>query len=233
MHSGGNGSNSDQDSGALRRSTARAITGVVLAGGRGARMGGLDKGLQLFHGTPLALHALNRLRPQVSGAILIANRHRADYAAFGVPVWVDARSDDNDPAHTLPDTLPDILSDTLPDYAGPLAGFLAGLTHCPTPWLLTVPCDTPHFPLDLAQRLAREVSEPGRLIAMATDGVRPQPVFCLLHRSLSASLEDFLRQGGRKIGEWAARHDAVRVPFDAVDAFVNINSLDELRALEG
>ncbi|MDB5731434.1 MAG: molybdenum cofactor guanylyltransferase [Variovorax sp.] len=191
------------------------ITGVVLAGGRGSRMDGVDKGLQLFNGVPLALHALRRLRPQVGQMMAIANRNLADYRRFDVPVWPD--------------------DDALPGFAGPLAGFLAGLSHCATPWLLTAPCDTPCFPSDLATRMAEAFmggAAAGARIAMATDGHHPQPVFCLLHHSLREDLRDFLRQGGRKVGAWAARHDAVRVPFGRPEDFANINSRDELRALE-
>jgi len=190
------------------------ITGVVLAGGRGSRMGGIDKGLQLFKGYALALHALRRLEPQVSCTMLIANRNRADYETFGAPVWPDA----------------------LPDYPGPLAGFMAGLTCSTTPWVLIVPCDTPNFPMDLAARLAQAIEDSvqpyGTLIAMATDGTHSQPVFCLLHRSLKSSLRDFLAQGGRKVGAWTAQHPMIRVPFDQPDEFVNVNSLSELAALE-
>lgn len=189
------------------------ITGVVLAGGRGSRMGGIDKGLQSFNGQPLARHALRRLQPQVGSAMLVANRNSAAYEAFGAPVWPDA----------------------LPDYPGPLAGFLAGLTHSTTPWAMTVPCDTPNFPLDLVARLATSIDDAavqGTLIAMATDGTHSQPVFCLLHRSLEGSLRDFLAQGGRKVGAWAQQHPMVRVPFDRPDDFINVNSLAELSALE-
>src|ERR1700761_8879843 len=113
------------------------ITGLVLAGGRGSRMGGVDKGLQLHLGTPLALHALNRLRPQVAGLMLNANRNLEVYEAMGAPVWPD------EPA----------------DFAGPLAGMLAGLSHCPTPYLATVPCDSPDFPLDLVARLMQGLTD--------------------------------------------------------------------------
>ena len=108
------------------------ITGLILAGGRGSRMGGVDKGLQNHLGMPLAMHALLRLGPQVGEIMINANRNLGAYEAMGVPVWPD----------------------TLPDYAGPLAGFLAGLEHCETPYLVTVPCDSPLFPDDLVQRLA-------------------------------------------------------------------------------
>ncbi len=186
------------------------ITGVVLAGGRGSRMGGVDKGLQLFQGVALARHALDRLRPQVGPTLVVANRNLPAYRDFGAPV----------------------LSDDLPDHAGPLAGFLVALDHCATPWLLTVPCDAPCFPQDLASRLAEAVVAGGGTAAVATDGARPQPVFCLLHRSLRNDLRDFLRRGERKIGAWLSGQAALRVPFGPPEAFVNINSLEALRALE-
>lgn len=203
------------------------ITGLVLAGGRGTRMGGADKGLQTFHGQPLAQHALARLQPQVGGLMLNANRHLADYAALGAPYGAAVWPDD------------------LADYAGPLAGFLAGLAHCPTPWLLTVPCDTPLFPLDLAARLAAAAARDGSDIAMATapqdDGsgglrLRPQPVFSLLRADLLASLQRFTQGGGRKIQAWAMAQRCSLVafdqPHDAAQAFFNTNTLAELQQLE-
>jgi molybdopterin-guanine dinucleotide biosynthesis protein A len=198
------------------------ITGLLLAGGRGSRMGGVDKGLQLFNGEPLALHAIRRLGPQVGRLMVNANRNLADYEAFGVPVWPDS----------------------LADYAGPLAGFMAGLEHCTTPWLLTVPCDTPLFPTDLAARLAEAVVAGNAEIAIATapeavEGdvvLRPQPVFCLLRADLRDSLQRYTAAGGRKVHAWTARHRTVHVPFnhpgDAPDAFFNANTLAELHALE-
>jgi molybdopterin-guanine dinucleotide biosynthesis protein A len=195
------------------------ITGLILAGGRGARMGGVDKGLQHFNGLPLALHTLQRLQPQVGRVLVNANRNLPSYEAFGARVCTDA----------------------LPDFAGPLAGFMTGLTHCDTPWLVTVPCDTPLFPLDLVTRLAQAVSEQDADIAVAraseSDGARrPQPVFCLMRRTLSDSLDRFLREGGRKIDAWTAQHHAVLVDFDTPGddprAFANANTLDELHRLE-
>ena len=199
------------------------ITGLVLAGGRGSRMGGVDKGLQNFHGVPLALHALQRLQPQVGRCMLNANRSLDIYQGFGVPV------------HT----------DVLPDYAGPLAGFLTGLTHCPTNWLLTVPCDSPCFPADLAPRMAASAEEAAALIVLAAgpevgrDGtlqVRPQPVFALLHRSLLPSLQTFVAEGGRKIDAWTAQHRQTLSRFDRPgddpQAFTNANTLEELLALQ-
>ena len=199
------------------------ITGLVLAGGRGTRMGSVDKGLQNFHGVPLALHALRRLQPQVGSVLLNANRNLDAYAGFGAPVC----------------------SDALAGYPGPLAGFLAGLAHCSTAWLLTVPCDTPQFPLDLAQRLAAAADAEGADIAMAAapedDGkgqitVRPQPVFCLLRVDLLESLVAFTQAGGRKIDAWTGQHRCAIVPFDQPgddpQAFFNANTLAELHALE-
>ena len=198
---------------------ASEITGLVLAGGRGSRMGGVDKGLQNFNGMPLALHTLMRLQPQVGEMMVNANRNLAAYEAFGAQVW------------------PDVLA----DYAGPLAGFLTGLERCETPWLVTVPCDTPLFPHDLVARLAQAAQSDGAEIAMAAareqDGQsRAQPVFCLLRLELLESLVSFTHGGGRKIDAWTAQHRCVLVPFDAPGddprAFFNANTLAELQQLE-
>jgi len=204
---------------------AADITGLVLAGGRGTRMGGVDKGLQLLQGEVLAAHAVRRLRPQVGRVLINANRNFAAYEALGVPVFADS----------------------VPDHPGPLAGMLSGLEHCPTPWLLTVPCDTPRFPPDLAARLAEALAAEGAhaRIAMAAapeteaDGrtvLRRQPVFCLLHIELRDSLRRFVEEGGRKVGAWTAQHNALTVPFDrpgdALDAFFNANTLADLQTLE-
>ena len=198
---------------------ASDITGLVLAGGRGSRMGGVDKGLQNFNGIPLALHTLLRLQPQVAQMMVNANRNLSAYEAFGAPVW------------------PDVLA----DYAGPLAGFLTGLERCETPWLVTVPCDTPLFPSDLVTRLAQAAASGDAEIAMAAaleeDGqLRPQPVFCLLRVELLESLVRFTHAGGRKIDAWTAQHRSVVVPFDAPGddprAFFNANTLAELHQLE-
>jgi len=195
--------------------TAADITGLILAGGRATRMGGVDKGLQNHQGLPLALHTLLRLLPQVGGGVMInANRNLAAYEAMGAPVWPDA----------------------LPDYPGPLAGMLAGLAHCETPWLLTVPCDTPGFPEDLAARLARAAAEHDADIAMAATregGVqRTQPVFCLLRAMLMEDLMAFLQAGERKIDRWTARHRCTVVEFDDAAAFFNANTPEELQQLQ-
>jgi molybdopterin-guanine dinucleotide biosynthesis protein A len=188
------------------------ITGLVLAGGRGNRMGGLDKGLQLLHGEPLVAHAIRRLAPQVSEVMLNANRHLDRYAEYGLAVWPDA----------------DV------DFAGPLAGFLAGLAHCSTQWLATVPCDSPRFPTDLVARLAAGLGAARAAIAVTTaEGRRqPQPVFCLLHRELQGDLADWLAAGERKIDRWLARVGCAEVAFTDADAFFNANTLAELNRLE-
>jgi molybdenum cofactor guanylyltransferase len=209
-------------------SLAHSITAIILAGGRGSRMGGVDKGLQTFNGVPLALHTLMRLQMQEGGVVtetmINANRNLAAYEAMGVPVWPDAS-----PA----------------EFAGPLAGFLTGLERCETPYLLTVPCDTPLFPLDLADRLAHALEREGAEIAIAsapeTDDAghtrtRPQPVFCLLRADLMESLVKFMQGGGRKIDAWTAQHRSVAVAFDQPGddprAFANANTLAELHQLQ-
>ena len=203
------------------------ISAIILAGGRGSRMGGVDKGLQGFNGTPLALHTLMRLQMQQGGPLaqvmINANRNLSAYEAFGMPVW------------------PDVLA----DYAGPLAGFLTGLERCETPYLMTAPCDTPLFPLDLVERLAQAMAAEDADIAMVSapeiDGqdnpvMRAQPVFCLLRAELLESLVEFTHQGGRKIDGWTAKHHTVLVPFNQASddprAFFNANTIVELQSLE-
>ncbi len=198
-----------------------AITAVILAGGRGSRMGGVDKGLQNFNGVPLALHTLLRLSPQVGDVMINANRNLAAYESFGVPVWPDSTS--------------------MGDFAGPLAGFMTGLERCETPYLLTVPCDTPLFPHDLVARLAKALEEQSADFAVASapeeDGqTRTQPVFCLMGTHMLESLHRFTQAGGRKIDAWTAQHKVVHVPFnlpgDDTQAFFNANTLAELHQLE-
>ena len=202
--------------------TAPAITGLILAGGRGSRMGGVDKGLQNFRGQPLVKQTLVRLQQQSlppQDILINANRNLAGYQSLGVPVWPDS----------------------LDGFAGPLAGFLTGLEHCQTPLLLTVPCDSPLFPLDLVQRLVQAMADQDADLAMAAapeaDGtVRPQPVFCLLKTELLESLIKFTQGGGRKIDAWTGQHRCATVPFDrsgdSAHAFANANTLAELQELE-
>ena len=190
------------------------ITGLILAGGRGSRMGGVDKGLQQHLGVPLALHALERLRPQVTALMLNANRNLPAYQAMGAPVYPDE----------------------ITDYPGPLAGMLAGLSNCRTPYLVTVPCDTPNFPLDLVTRLADGLASMDAAMATAytlEDGrPRAQPVFCLMRASLRDSLSAFVESGERKTGLFAAEHHSAKVVFNDAAAFANANTLEELAKLQ-
>lgn len=194
---------------------SKDITGLILAGGRGSRMGGVDKGLQTHQGVPLALHALLRLGPQVGELLINANRNLGAYEAMGAPVWPDS----------------------LPDYAGPLAGVLTGLEHCETPYMVTVPCDSPLFPADLVARLAQALEAEDAEIAMAAtlgpDGGRQvQPVFCLMKTELIESLVRFTQSGQRKIDKWTAQHRCVEVLFEDEQAFANANTREELQQLQ-
>ena len=190
------------------------ITGLILAGGRGSRMGGVDKGLQNHRGLPLAMHALLRLQPQVGHVMINANRNLGAYESMGVPVWPDA----------------------IADYPGPLAGFLAGLERCETPYLVTVPCDTPNFPTDLVARLADALVAEDAEIAMAAtveEGqAQVQPVFCLMRATLMESLVAFTHGGQRKIDRWTGQHRCATVVFDNADGFFNANTLEELQRLQ-
>jgi molybdopterin-guanine dinucleotide biosynthesis protein A len=190
------------------------ITGLVLAGGRGSRMGGVDKGLQPLRGEPLARIALARLAPQVGALLVSANRHLDRYAAFGAPV----------------------VRDSDPDFPGPLAGIAAGLQGARTPWLATVPCDAPFFPADLVARLAEAIAASGASIGYAAsvgeDGrARRHPVCALLRCALADDLRRALDAGERKVGAWYARHMAVEVTFDDEAAFYNVNTLPDLQAI--
>ena len=189
------------------------ITGVILAGGRGSRMGGVDKGLQNYQGIPLALHCLLRISSQVGEVMINANRNLAAYESMGVPVWPDAS----------------------PDFPGPLAGFVSGLERCETPYLVTVPCDTPKFPEDFVERLSSALIAQDADIAMVAtmeDGVlRTQPVFCLMKADLLSSLIAFIQSGQRKIDTWTALHHCVEVEFEDTQAFVGANTVAELQRL--
>jgi molybdopterin-guanine dinucleotide biosynthesis protein A len=164
-------------------------------------------------GVPLAQYALERLRPQVGALMLNANRNLDAYKSMGAPVWPDE----------------------MPEYPGPLAGMLAGLTHCSTPYLVTVPCDTPNFPPDVVARLAEALEIDGEMATAYTqeaEGLRAQPVFCLMKAALRDSLNAFIRSGERKTGLFAAQHHSTRVVFHDPAAFANANTLDELADLQ-
>jgi len=189
------------------------VTGVILAGGRGSRMQGLDKGLQIHDGAALALHVLSRLAPQVGQVVINANRNVASYEAMGVAV----------------------VSDSLPDQPGPLAGFLAGLEQCTTPYLVTAPCDVPMLPLDLVARLQAALAADSVELAMAATceagDVCLQPTFCLMRTGVTESLRRFLAGGERKVSAWTAMLPSTVVVFDDPGAFANVNTLADLHAL--
>ncbi|MFP3567539.1 molybdenum cofactor guanylyltransferase MobA [Paraburkholderia sp. SIMBA_030] len=195
------------------------ITALVLAGGRGMRMGGVDKGLQLLHGEPLAFHVLKRIAPQTGALLISANRHADAYTALGAPFGAK------------------VVADTLPGFPGPLAGLLAGLRAADTAYVLSAPCDTPGLPTDLAARLAHALDSNQADLATVTTAdaegnVSLHPVFALLRTSLADDLSAFLEAGERKVRAWYARHKTVEVAFADERAFYNINSLQELADLE-
>ena len=190
------------------------VTGLLLAGGRGSRMGHVDKGLQAFQGQPMAQHVLARLAPQVQHLLINANQNLADYAALGHPVWPD----------------------NLSGFAGPLAGLECGLAHCSTPLLVSAPCDSPLLPLDLVQRLRQGLQDERADLAIAVTGagatLQEHPVFCLLPVRLHAGLRAFLQSGGRKMSAWYGPLRVARVHFADEAAFHNLNTLAELQALQ-
>ncbi len=189
---------------------SESITGLVLAGGLGRRMGGVDKGMQDFRGEPMVAHVIRRLVPQVDALILNANQNIERYAAFGYPVVPDA----------------------IGGHAGPLAGLHAGLTACRTPLLVSSPCDSPFLPMDLVARLRSAMEREGADLAVARTGNQAHPVFSLVHRHVLPGLTDFLDGGGRKVDLWYSVLKVVDVTFDdQPDAFANINTLSELAAL--
>jgi molybdopterin-guanine dinucleotide biosynthesis protein A len=192
-------------------SESKAITGLILAGGQGRRMGGVDKGLQMFRGKRLVDHVYERLAPQVGGVIVNANQNHDAYRTFGVRV----------------------VSDAIGGYAGPLAGLHAGLSISRRPYLATAPCDSPFLPEDLVARLYAGLDGSGADIAVARTGKWLQPVFCLARRGVLDPLAAFLKGGGRKVDAWYATLAVVEIAFDdEAEAFSNINTSDELKALQ-
>ena len=189
------------------------ITAVILAGGLGRRMGGVDKGLQLIHGKPMVQQVLDRLQPQVGKVLINANRHLDEYKGFGVP----------------------ICSDSISGYAGPLAGIHAALLQTNTAYLVTVPCDSPLLPNDLVSRLSVAASEhQADAAVVVTDNEEQRqrhPVFLLLKSDLRSSLERYLNNGGRKVDDWLASLNCVDVPFDDETAFTNVNTPEDIQAL--
>ncbi len=188
-----------------------AITGVVLAGGLGRRMGGVDKGLQLLNGRSLVGHIIDRLAPQVSELLINANQNDERYAAFGHRVVPDA----------------------IPGFAGPLAGLHAALAVATHPLVATAPCDSPFLPADLVLRLFQALTAANADLAVARTGDQMHPVFCLCQRTLLPQLTDFLARGERKMALWHAELKVAVVAFDdQAAAFENINTRAELGRFE-
>lgn len=185
---------------------ANAVTGLILAGGEGRRVGGADKGLLDFQGRPLIAHVIERLAPQVDRLLISANRNLDAYRAFGHPVLTD-------------------LSD---ERLGPLAGIQAGLAACDTPWMMVCPCDCPQLPDDLVLRLMSAIELQGAALAVATTSTGMQPAFQLCRRELLPALEKTLAAGERKVGAWCRDQGAVAVTFPDPDAFRNMNTPAEL-----
>jgi molybdopterin-guanine dinucleotide biosynthesis protein A len=194
--------------------TQQDITGLILAGGRGMRMGGVDKGLQTLQGKPMIAHVMQRLQPQVDRIMINANQNLDRYRDFSFPVWSDEKN----------------------DYAGPLAGMQAGLIHCETAYMLTVPCDTPMLPTDLVTQLATALEQSTADIAVANtkqhDRIQRQPVFCLMKKTVLTDLTAALKRGVRKVDLWLAEKNVVDVVFDDETAFANINTLEELNHIQ-
>jgi len=194
--------------------SSKDITGLILAGGRAQRMGGIDKGLIPFHDKPLIESAIAKLKPQTQSIIINANRNLTKYAGYGYPV----------------------IMDETPDFSGPLAGFSVGLRACKTPYLLTAPCDSPLLPNNLAQNLSAEMDRGDFQLVYASskeaDGkVWAQPVFCLMRANLQDSLASFLLKGDLKIDRWFKELRSSTVIFDDPQVFANVNTPEELKSL--
>ena len=189
------------------------ISGLILAGGRSTRMGGRDKGLQILDGRPMITHIIERLQPQVRHLLINVNQNLDAYEFFGLP----------------------IIADDIGDFVGPLAGLHAGLNHCTTPYLLSVPCDCPFLPTDLASQLGDALVSSGADIAYAVTVHQNQtehhPVFCLLKREVLVELGEYIIKGGRKVLTWVSGQDHVQVCFDDHVAFLNINTPDDLKTI--
>lgn len=188
----------------------QAITGIILAGGKGRRMDGLDKGMVEFRNMPLIEHVLHRIAPQVDALMINANRNFDFYAASGLPVVPDERL----------------------DFAGPLAGIEASLSKAPTPLALIVPCDTPFLPADLVSRMIDVMHKEQADVVIPDDGEREQPLICLMKTSLKESISKVLDANSPKVRDWLALQNLAWVDFsDQPDAFANINDAETLEKL--
>lgn len=188
-----------------------SITGVILAGGQGRRMGGVDKGLLEFQNRPLVTHVIERLQSQVDELLINANREIEQYTALGYKV----------------------IKDDIAGFAGPLAGLHKAMSVAKHPYILAVPCDSPLLPMDLASRLMHDLIQYDVDLAVAKTGSQTHPVFCLFRKALLPNLQNFLRHGDRKVALWHAALDVVEVSFnDNPQAFINVNTREDLRFLE-
>ena len=189
----------------------KEITGVILAGGRAQRMGGIDKGLILLNGNPMVEHVIAALRVEIDNLLISANRNLEQYAAFGYPV------------------VPDIMD----GYLGPLAGMASGMQAAKTRYIVTVPCDSPLIANNLVQRLYETLIRDDADICTAHDGERMHPVFAVMRCELLPSLLDYLNAGQRKVDRWYAQHRLAVAYFrDEPEAFLNVNSLEQRAELE-
>ena len=191
------------------------LSAIILSGGRATRMNGVDKGLVTLQNKPLIAHVITRLKPQADEMFINANREIAAYEAFGLPI------------------LQDETNDFIGTYIGPLAGFILGLMHAKHDFVLTVPCDSPLLPHDLAQRLYKGMQESRADIAVASSGGDTHPVFCLMKKFVLPSLQAFVDAGERKVSKWQKSQKYVEVDFSDCDAaFTNLNTFENLNALE-
>ena len=185
------------------------ISAVILAGGKGSRLGGVDKGLVKLNNLTLVQHVINQIQPQVSQIMISANRNLDVYKGYGFPVY----------------------EDEINDYAGPLAGILKALQQCKSEWLLTVPADSPFVPNNLVERLSENMQD--NKIVIPHDGKYLQSTFSLIHKSLESDLKKFLQQGERKARLWMQQQAHTIVDFsNQTDAFININTEDDLKKAE-
>ncbi len=184
------------------------ISAVILAGGKARRMNGADKGLQLLQNKPLISHVIEHLQPQVIDISINANRHHAEYAQWGLPVF----------------------SDELPDFQGPLSGMLTALERAKTDFVLFVPCDSPYFPQNLLEKLKSAVKNDRTLMAYAKDKEREHPTFCLMSVQLKEKLRAYLNEGERRLLQFMNKNGAIAVQFDEQEGrFVNFNTLEDLQ----
>lgn len=195
------------------------ITAVIIAGGKGSRLGGLDKGLMLYNKQPFVATIIARIQSQVTNIAINANRNQARYAQYNYPVFGDMLSD--------------ISSHLQDDYQGPLAGFVSAMQQVRTPYIISVPCDAPCLPYDLVSRLCHAQHKQQTEIAIAHDGERSQFLHALLPVSLQNNLLDFLQHGKRSVGQWYQQHSVALADFsDQPHAFMNINTDQQYQQLE-